>query len=64
MLCGTIHAFGMQMMGMNVSDMIGKLGLAITNGLTPDDLLRAMRPHPTFEEALTDALKDLRTKLN
>ena len=64
MLCGTIHAFGMQMMGMNVSDMIGKLGLAITNGLTPDDLLRAMRPHPTFEEALTDALNDLRTKLN
>ena len=54
---------GVQMMGTNVSDMIGELGLAIANGQTPDDLLKAMRPHPTFEEALTDALRDLSAKL-
>ena len=31
--------------------------------LTPEQLLRAMRPHPSFEEALTDALEDLAEKL-
>ena len=59
----TRKILGVQMMGTNVSDMIGELGLAIANGLTPEDLLKAMRPHPTFEEALTDALKDLSAKL-
>ena len=37
---------------------------AIANGLTPAQLLRGMRPHPTFEEGVQDALEDLRTKLN
>jgi dihydrolipoamide dehydrogenase len=32
--------------------------------MTPDQLLTAMRPHPTFEEAMTDALEDLKKKLN
>ncbi len=59
----TRRILGVQMMGVNVSDMIGELGLAIANGLTPEDLLKAMRPHPTFEEALTDALRDLSAKL-
>ena len=59
----TKKLLGVQMMGTNVSDMIGELGIAIANGLTPDDLLSAMRPHPTFEEALTDALVDLSAKL-
>ena len=59
----TRKILGVQMMGVNVSDMIGELGLAIANGLTPEDLLSAMRPHPTFEEALTDALRDLSAKL-
>ncbi|MDO4836652.1 MAG: dihydrolipoyl dehydrogenase [Clostridia bacterium] len=59
----TKRILGVQMMGVNVSDMIGELGLAIANGLTPEDLLKAMRPHPTFEEALTDALTDLAAKL-
>lgn len=59
----TKQILGVQMMGVNVSDMIGELGQAIANGLTPDDLLKAMRPHPTFEEALTDALRDLSAKL-
>ena len=59
----TRRILGVQMMGVNVSDMIGELGLAIANGLTPEDLLKAMRPHPTFGEALTDALTDLAAKL-
>ena len=59
----TRKILGAQMMGTNVSDMIGEWGEAIANGLTPEDLLKAMRPHPTFEEAVTDALKDLSAKL-
>ena len=59
----TRKILGVQMMGVNVSDMIGELGLAIANGLTPEDLLSAMRPHPTFEEAMSDALRDLSAKL-
>ena len=59
----TRKILGVQMMGVNVSDMIGELGLAIANGETAEDLLMAMRPHPTFEEALTDALRDLSAKL-
>jgi dihydrolipoamide dehydrogenase len=59
----THRILGAQLMGANVSDMIGALGEAIANGLTPEDLLRAMRPHPTFEEALSDALRELVQKL-
>lgn len=59
----TRRILGVQMMGANVSDMIGELGLAIATGQTVEDLLKAMRPHPTFEEALTDALRDLSAKL-
>ena len=55
---------GAQLMCTNASDMISQLGEAIANGLTPRQLLRAMRPHPTFEEALGDALSDLDNKLN
>ena len=59
----TKQILGVQLMGTNASDMIGAWGEAIANGLTPADLLKAMRPHPTFEEAMTDALRDLSAKL-
>ena len=39
------------------TDIISELTAAIVNGLTAAQLLRAVRPHPTFEEALTDALE-------
>ena len=54
---------GAQLMCPNASDMISQLGEAIANRMTPRQLLRAMRPHPTFEEALGDALSDLCHKL-
>ena len=47
----------------NASDMISQLSEAIANGQTPADLLKAMRPHPTFEEALTATLEELEAKL-
>ena len=59
----THKLLGAQLMCTNASDMISQLSEAIADGLTPNDLLRAMRPHPTFEEALTAALEDLEAKL-
>ena len=54
---------GAQLMCPNAPDMIGQIGQAIANGMGPRQLLRAMRPHPSFEEALTEALEDLANKL-
>jgi dihydrolipoamide dehydrogenase len=55
---------GAALMCERATDMISQLTLAMAEGLTVDDLLMPIRPHPTFEEALTDALQDLVNKLN
>ena len=54
---------GAHLMCERSSDMISELAQAIANRMTADQLLRAMRPHPTFEESVSDALLDLRAKL-
>ena len=54
---------GAQLMCQNSTDMISQLTTAIANGMSPKQLLCFMRPHPTFEEALTEALEDLAAKL-
>ena len=59
----TKQLLGAQLMCVNASDMISQLSEAIANGQTPSSLLKAMRPHPSFEEALTAALEDLVGKL-
>lgn len=59
----TGRILGAQLMCLNAPDMISQISQAIANGMTPRQLLLAMRPHPSFEEALTDALEDLATKL-
>ena len=43
--------------------MISQISLAMANHLTAQQLLLAMRPHPTFEEAMADALEELIRKL-
>ena len=60
----TGELLGAQLMCPNASDMISQLGEAIANHMTAKQLLRAMRPHPSFEEALGDALSDLCHKLS
>ena len=52
---------GAQLMCERASDMIGELSQAIAGKQKPHDLLKAMRPHPTFEEAMTEALTNLAT---
>ena len=54
---------GAQLMCPNAADMISQISQAIANGMTPEQLLIAMRPHPSFEESLSDALRDLAEKL-
>jgi len=41
------------------TDMVGELTTAITKGLTYHDLASVIRPHPTYEEAITEAVEDM-----
>ena len=54
---------GAQLMCEHATDMISQLAQAIANGDAPSHLLKAVRPHPTIEEALTDALESLDRKM-
>ncbi len=60
----THEVIGAQFMCENATDMISQIGEAMANHLTAEDLLKAMRPHPTYEEGLTAAIEDLVKKLN
>ena len=59
----TGEILGAQLMCQSAPDMISQISQAIANRMTPRQLLLAMRPHPSFEEALTEALEDLANKL-
>jgi dihydrolipoamide dehydrogenase len=54
---------GAQLMCEHATDMISQFSEAIAGGLAPADLLKAMRPHPTYEEVLGEALEELCEKL-
>lgn len=60
----THEILGAQLMCPHSSDIIGQISQAMANRLTAEQLLKAMRPHPSFEEALTDALRNLVSKLS
>ena len=47
---------GAQMMCERATDIISEFTEALTLGLTLEDLRKAVRPHPTFSEAVGDAL--------
>ena len=49
---------GAQIMCARATDMIGEMATAIANGLTAYQLSTAMRAHPTYSEAITEAIKD------
>lgn len=55
---------GASLMCSHATEMISELSEAIDNGLTVSQMLRVIRPHPTFHETLTDALEDLDRKLD
>ncbi len=54
---------GAQLMCERATDMLSELTAAVVNDLTAQQLARVMRPHPTFEEAVSAAVEDLLEKL-
>ena len=53
----TGRLLGAQMMCERATDMISEFTQALSAGLTVQDLARVIRPHPTFSEAITDAVR-------
>ena len=52
------HALlGAQLCCYRASDLIDELTLAVTLGLTAEQLLRPVRPHPSFAEAISEAVE-------
>ena len=49
---------GAQIMCNRATDMIGEMATAIANSLTAGQLSMAMRAHPTYSEAITNAIED------
>ena len=50
---------GAQLMCARATDMVGELATAIVNGLSQKQLAAVIRPHPTYVEAVTEAVEDL-----
>ena len=48
---------------LSLASYFAELTEAVVNGLTARQLARVMRPHPTFEEAVSAAVEDLLEKL-
>ncbi len=55
---------GAQFMCEHATDMISEMATAIVNGLTVEQMLKVLRPHPTIEEGVHEALEDVLAKLN
>lgn len=55
----TKKILGAELMCERASDMVGELALAINNGITVSELEGSTRAHPTFYEAVTEALSKL-----
>lgn len=50
---------GAQLMCARATDLVSELSTAIVNGLTVSQLSAVIRPHPTFTEAVTEAVEDV-----
>ena len=59
----THEILGASLMCQHASDMISQISAAMVNHQTAEELRRVMRPHPSFEEAMAEALDALAAKL-
>ena len=59
----THEILGASLMCQHASDMISQISAAMVNHQTAEELRRVMRPHPSFEETMTEALDALASKL-
>ena len=58
------HAvLGAQLMCERAGDMAGELLLAVNLGITVEEMLRSVRPHPSYCEAVTEVLSALEEKI-
>ena len=55
----TDKILGAQLICARATDMIGEFTSAIVNGLSYQDLQAVIQPHPTYEEAVTEAVDDI-----
>ena len=46
----------------NASDMISEFTLALANQMTVGQMLKSVRPHPTFTEGITEALESIHSR--
>ena len=53
----THQVAGAQLMCARATDMIGELGLAVTKGLTLEDIAQVIHPHPTYCEGIGEAVR-------
>lgn len=53
----THRILGAQMMCARATDMISEFGTAIVNGLTLEQMGAVIRPHPTFSEGISEAVR-------
>ena len=53
------RVLGAQMMCERATDMLSEITTAIVGGMTVSQMQSVMRPHPTFNEALTEAFEDV-----
>lgn len=51
----TGRVLGVQMVGAHVSELIGEAAIAVRNKLTVEQFAKAIRPHPTYSEAVMEA---------
>jgi dihydrolipoamide dehydrogenase len=54
---GTGEMLGVHVVGPHASELIAEASLALENLMTLEDFLRGVRPHPTFSEALAEAVE-------
>ena len=55
---------GAQLMCERAGDIAAELALAVNLGITVEEMLHSVRPHPSYAEAVTEALHLLEDKLN
>ncbi len=54
----TKKLLGAQFLCDRATDMIGEMVTAIVNGMTCDQIIKGVRPHPTFQEGIKEAAKN------
>jgi len=50
---------GAQLMCERATDIVSEFTMALSAGLTVQDMAKTVRPHPTFSEAVSDAVRGL-----